>query len=47
MNILKLLDMATDELRFNNKIHDKKVDIIARILRCEQILPVHRANVKG
>ena len=47
MNIIKLLDMATDRLRQNNKAHDDKADIIARILRCEQVLPVRRTNVNG
>ena len=47
MNIIKLLDTATDRLRQNNKVHDEKADIIARILRCEQVLPVRRANVNG
>ena len=45
--IVKLLGIATDELRLKNTVHDKKTDIIARILRCEQILPVLRANVNG
>lgn len=39
--------MATDRLRQNNKAHDEMADIIARILRCEQVLPVRRANVNG
>ena len=47
MNIIELLDVASDRLRQNNQTYDERADIIARILRCEQVLPVRRANLNG
>jgi hypothetical protein len=47
MNIIELLDLASDRLRQSNQAYDERADIIARILRCEQVLPVRRANVNG
>jgi len=47
MNIIELLDVASDRLRQSNQAYDERADIIARILRCEQVLPVRRANLNG
>lgn len=47
MNIIELLDVASDRLRQSNQAYNERADIIARILRCEQVLPVRRANLNG